>query len=100
MTQSVAGWARERLTGNQTGEEGLLLEVLVVLLEVLLGGLDHLDTGELEAAVLEAGDDGTDEATLLSMLVVCFAFWKALPAIISGCNSNWITSGRSAREQL
>lgn len=88
MTQLVAGWVRERLTGNQTGEEGLLLEVLVVLLEVLLGRLNHLDTGKLEAAVLEAGDDGTDEATLLSMLVVCFAFWKALPAINSGYHSN------------
>jgi hypothetical protein len=35
-----------------------------VLLEVLLGGSDELDGCELEAAVLEAGDDGADEATL------------------------------------
>lgn len=40
-----------------------------MLLEVLLGGGDHLDTGKLEAAVLEAGDDGTNEATLLSTSV-------------------------------
>jgi hypothetical protein len=35
-----------------------------VLLEVLLGGSDELDGGELEAAVLEAGDDGADETAL------------------------------------
>jgi hypothetical protein len=35
-----------------------------VLLEVLLGGGDELDGGELEAAVLEAGDDGADETAL------------------------------------
>jgi hypothetical protein len=51
-------------TGNQAGEEGLVAQVGVVLLEVLLGGSDELDGGELEAAVLEAGDDGTNEATL------------------------------------
>ena len=51
-------------TGNQTGEEGLVAQVGVVLLEVLLGGSDELDSGELETAVLEAGDDGSDEAAL------------------------------------
>ena len=35
-----------------------------MLLEVLLGGGDELDGGELEAAVLEAGDDGADQAAL------------------------------------
>ena len=35
-----------------------------MLLEVLLGWGGELDSSELEAAVLEAGDDGTDEATL------------------------------------
>jgi hypothetical protein len=38
-----------------------------VLLEVLLGGGDELDGRELEATVLEAGDDGTDEAALLDI---------------------------------
>lgn len=33
-------------------------------LEVLLGGGHELDSHELEAAVLEARDDGADEATL------------------------------------
>ena len=35
-----------------------------MLLEVLLGGSDELDGGELEATVLEARDDGADESTL------------------------------------
>jgi hypothetical protein len=35
-----------------------------VLLEVLLGGGDELDGCELEAAVLEARDDGADETAL------------------------------------
>jgi|TARA_R110002003_G_scaffold145_11_gene13433 hypothetical protein len=42
-----------------------------VLLEVLLGGGDELDGGELEAAVLEAGDDGADEAALVLVSIVC-----------------------------
>ena len=37
-----------------------------MLLEVLLGGGDELDGSELEAAVLEAGDDGADQAALES----------------------------------
>jgi hypothetical protein len=49
---------------DQAGVEGLVLEVGIVLLEVGLAGSDQLDGDELEAAVLEAGDDGTDEATL------------------------------------
>lgn len=35
-----------------------------MLLEVLLGGGGELHGNELEATVLEAGDDGTNEATL------------------------------------
>lgn len=35
-----------------------------MLLEVLLGGGDELDGNELEAAVLEARDDGADQAAL------------------------------------
>ncbi len=35
-----------------------------MLLEVLLGGSNELDGSELEAAVLETRDDGTDQATL------------------------------------
>ena len=56
--------------GNEPREEGLLGEVGVVLLEVLLGGSDELDGGKLEATVLEAGDDGADEAAL-SMVSFC-----------------------------
>jgi hypothetical protein len=42
-----------------------------VLLEVLLGGSDELDGCELEAAVLEAGDDGANEAALGDVSIVC-----------------------------
>jgi hypothetical protein len=42
----------ERRTGDETGEEGLLVQVFVVLLEVLLGGCDELETDELEAVVV------------------------------------------------
>ena len=34
------------------------------LLEVLGGGVNELERNELEAALLEAGDDGADEAAL------------------------------------
>jgi hypothetical protein len=61
-------WVR---TGDQTGEEGLASEIGVVLLEVLLSGSAELDSSELEAAVLEAGDDGTNEATLGAESVRC-----------------------------
>jgi hypothetical protein len=44
-----------------------------VLLKVLLGGGDELDGRELEAAVLEAGDNGADE-TALRMSVRCIRF--------------------------
>ena len=60
-------------TGNQAGEEGLVAQVGVVLLEVLLGGSDELDGGELEAAVLEAGDDGANKATLCIGSVYCYS---------------------------
>ncbi len=49
---------------EQTREEGLLLEVEVVLTEELLGGVSKLDGNKLEATGLESGDDGGNEATL------------------------------------
>jgi hypothetical protein len=52
-------------TGDQSGEEGLAGKVGVVLLEVLLSGADELDGSKLEAAVLEAGDDGANQAALV-----------------------------------
>lgn len=74
----------ERLTGNETGEERLLGEVGIVLLEELTRRRDQLQSGELEAidyrmvsiilntayqwcnspTGLEARDDGSNEATL------------------------------------
>ena len=59
-----SGHCGVRRTGDESGEEGLAGKVGVVLLEVLLSGSDELDGGELEAAVLEAGDDGADQSTL------------------------------------
>lgn len=56
--------ASEKLTGDETLEEGLASEVSVVLLEVLLGGGGELHGNELEATVLEARDDGANESTL------------------------------------
>lgn len=38
-------------TGDETGEEGLLLEVSVVLLEVLTAGGAELQSNELEAGI-------------------------------------------------
>lgn len=49
---------------DETRVEGLALEVLVVLLEVLLRGVDHLEGDELVAALLETLDDLTDESAL------------------------------------
>lgn len=51
-------------TGDQALEERLGAQVLVVLLEVLLGWGDELDGSELEATLLKAGDDVADESTL------------------------------------
>jgi hypothetical protein len=56
-------------TGDETLEERLVLQVLVVLLKVLLSGSDELDGGELVATLLEAADDLADEATLCQPLV-------------------------------
>ena len=50
--------------GDKTGEERLAGEVGVVGLEVLLGSGDELDSCELEATLLEALDDGADQAAL------------------------------------
>ena len=45
-------------------------------LEVLLGGGDQLDGRELEAAVLEALDDGADQAAL---------GWGVRRVVLYGC---------------
>jgi hypothetical protein len=46
-----------------------------VLLEVLLGGGDHLQGNELVAALLESLNDIADEATLL-LLAMLSAWWE------------------------
>ena len=69
----------EWLTGDEALEERLVREVLVVLLEVLLGGRDHLDGDELVTkdissrllilrvsvpSLLETADDIANKSTL------------------------------------
>lgn len=51
---------------DERGEEGLVLEVGVVLLKLLLGGLVKLEGDELEATLLEAADDLADETVARS----------------------------------
>lgn len=52
------------LTCDKALEEWLLGEILVVLLEVFLGGRDHLQSNELVSPLLESADDVADKATL------------------------------------
>jgi hypothetical protein len=49
---------------EQRGEEGLLLEVLVVLSEELLVGVGQLDGDKLETSLLESVEDRRDESSL------------------------------------
>lgn len=62
-----------QLTGDETLEEGLGGEISVVLLEVLLAGGGELHGNELEATVLEARDDGSNEATLVDIVSKCWS---------------------------
>lgn len=56
-------WARANVL-DQTVKERLGGEVLVVRLSLLSGGLQHLESHELEALALKAGNDLTNETTL------------------------------------
>ena len=49
-----------------------------MLLEVLLAGSAELDSSKLEAAVLEAGDDGTNEATLGAVSTLLIYYGRPL----------------------
>jgi hypothetical protein len=57
LLKSGLGWRGkvcckdEGRTGNETGEEWLLAQVLIMFLEVLLGGSDKLNADEFEAVV-------------------------------------------------
>jgi hypothetical protein len=62
---STIPWSiRSTLTCDKALEERLVGEILVVLLEVLLGGGHHLQGNELVATLLETLDDVADKATL------------------------------------
>lgn len=58
-----ADWARVHVL-DETSEEWLRREVLVVLLKVCLSWSAELEGGELVTLLLESGDDLTDESTL------------------------------------
>jgi hypothetical protein len=77
---------------DETGEEGLFLEVGVVLLEVSLAGRDELHGGELEAAALEARDDLTDE-TCVRAKVFSLLGLGAVERVEMGCSPRWTPSG-------
>lgn len=57
-------------TGDEALEERLVGEILVVLLEVLLGGGGHLQGDELVATLLETLDDVANKAALLKLAFV------------------------------
>jgi hypothetical protein len=48
------------LTCNKALEEWLLGQIFVVLLEVFLGGGDHLQSNELVSSLLESADNVAD----------------------------------------
>lgn len=81
--------------GDETREEGLAGEVGVVGLEVFLGGGDELDGRELEAAVLEALDDGADQAALegcVRGVFVC-SMCSCLCEAVRSCGGLWAEGG-------
>lgn len=56
---------------DETGEEGLRLQVLVVLLQMSTRGGKLLEGDEFVAAALEARDDLPDEAALYAVRLHC-----------------------------
>lgn len=74
-----------------------------MLLEVLLGGSDELDGRELEATVLEAGDDRTDEAALfrtMVSIVLLFTFLLGTPLAAHSLGQAMQLPIDSCRERL
>lgn len=59
-------WTRQHVR-QQGWEEWLLLQVLVVVSQQRLGWLAQLDTNQLEASVLESGDDRGNQSSLDSV---------------------------------
>lgn len=56
-------WAHSHV-GQKSREERLLGEISVVLLELVLSRLGHLEANQLEALLLESGDDLSDQTSL------------------------------------
>lgn len=65
LTLPNSGENRSRQhVGQQGGEEGLGLQVSVVLLQLVLRGRHQLDGDQLETSVLKARENGGNEASL------------------------------------
>lgn len=62
--RGVEGKVKSPCSLDKAGVEGLASEVLVVLLDVLLGSVDHLEVDQLEATALKAGDNLSGESAL------------------------------------
>lgn len=58
-----ADWSAAHIL-DESWEEWLGGEILIVLLEVLLAGSHQLDSGKLESTSLESSDDRANESTL------------------------------------
>jgi hypothetical protein len=63
-----------------------------MLLEVLLGGRDDLESDELEATLLESGDDITDKATLAQLACCSIAMYLSYLNTV-GLDSNEAVAG-------
>jgi hypothetical protein len=55
-----------------------------VLLQVGFGGCKHLDGDELVAALLEAGDDVSNQATLFIVSVFQLVWWSRFEEVVPG----------------
>jgi hypothetical protein len=58
-------------TCDEALEEWLLGQILVVLLEMFLGGRDHLQSNELVPSLLKSADNIADEAALDAIGLDC-----------------------------
>lgn len=69
---------------EQRGEEGLLLEVGVVLSEELLVGVGKLDGDKLETSLLESVEDRSDESSLDTVGLGLVGCWDGVGGCFGG----------------
>lgn len=60
-----------QLTSDQTREEWLVTEILVVLLKMLSSWADQLGSYQLVTSLLKAGDDVSDQTSLDTIWLNC-----------------------------